>query len=84
MILLNAKQFIPIYKTIVIKTTVPIIQLKYDRKNITATIMSIMVGPILKSINDNKLLVESVPRSIILKTSPVLRLKCHLKLKLCK
>lgn len=66
------------------KTTVPIIQLKYDRKNITATMMSTMVGPILKSKNDNKLLVESVPRSIILKTSPVLRLKCHFKLKLCK
>lgn len=72
------------YKTIVIKTTVPIIQLKYDKKNTTATMISIIVGPILKSINDNKLLVESVPRSIILKTSPVLRLKCHFKLKLCK
>lgn len=72
------------YKTIVIKTTIPIIQLKYDRKKITAIIMSMIVGPILKSINDSKLFVESVPRSIILKTSPVLRLKCHFKLKLCK
>lgn len=66
------------------KTTVPIIQLKYDKKNTTATIISIIVGPMLKSIKDNKLLVESVPRSIILKTSPVFRLKCHFKLRLCK
>lgn len=66
------------------KTTVPIIQLKYVKKNTTATMMSIIVGPILKSIKDNKLFVESVPRSIILKTSPVLRLKCHFKLRLCK
>lgn len=66
------------------KTTVPIIQLKYDKKNITATKMSIIVGPILKRINESKLLVESVPRSMILRTSPVLRLKCHFKLNSCK
>lgn len=75
---------LPMYKIIVVNTTDPIIQLKYDKKNTTAIIMSIMVGPMLKSICDNKLLVESVPRSIILKTSPVLRLRCHFKLNPCK
>lgn len=75
---------LPTYKTTVVNKTVPIIQLKYDWMNITATIMSMMVGPTLNIINDNKLLVESVPRPMIFRISQVLRLECHFRLKSCK
>lgn len=49
-----------------------------------AMVISANVGKIWNKNKLNNPLMESVPRSMTRKTSPVFLLKCHLKLRLCK